>query len=389
MSALNIKGLVPENLTQDGFKVILVAAIELKNPPLANKQQILDFIQGTNLFTNGIEPTSGLSVFGKDAHGPFTVGHALDAGAKLMATNIKEQTKLAAFGFELAASNAAAISSGKEAQYKMDSAAWAAKAGKVAVSAEMMKQSMETAIMGWASSDAEWSEYLLGQVAAFDEAIGAAKAAKIEYLSDFSSSGKAQLLIGLLGGVASDSISWFNATAENFSAALAALIPDSFPDSFIDLGASTQPGAAPGQTAANTPNVGPYEKCGGGDPVLTGTGDLWIDTTDLSIDARGLSWNLRRTYSSSRLGMGILGRGWTMPLVESFALFAQVGGVASDLPVVNISWGDGAVSKFILDPDNHSIWLGVDGEFGKAAYRFMGKRSGNCGRASWYPDLRC
>ncbi|MEM7311352.1 MAG: DUF6531 domain-containing protein [Planctomycetota bacterium] len=100
-----------------------------------------------------------------------------------------------------------------------------------------------------------------------------------------------------------------------------------------------------------------------GDPVSTASGAFLYDHTDLVIPGRGPTLEIKRHYSSRSPRRGILGHGWTMPLLETYLL---VWPSADGFPgVLQIAWGDGTVSTFRADPDDLGLWLGVDGEFGK------------------------
>lgn len=99
------------------------------------------------------------------------------------------------------------------------------------------------------------------------------------------------------------------------------------------------------------------------DPVDTATGELVHEEQDLAIEGRGLPTVVRRVYRSRSVRRGILGRNWSMPLVETRALLWPGG------RVIEVFWGDGTASQFVR-LDGTGLFEGIGGEHGKIRVGF-------------------
>lgn len=95
-----------------------------------------------------------------------------------------------------------------------------------------------------------------------------------------------------------------------------------------------------------------------GDPVDTASGEYILESTDLFIRARGLDVELRRVYQSRSVNVGAFGRNWSMPIVDTFALYWP-GGHA-----VDVRWGDGSSSHYAYNAVYQSF-VSTNGDFSK------------------------
>lgn len=99
-----------------------------------------------------------------------------------------------------------------------------------------------------------------------------------------------------------------------------------------------------------------------GDPVITGTGELIVEETDLLCEGRGQSLAISRRYGSRTVRKGLLGPGWTMPLLEDFM---EVWWGEPNPKLLVISWGDGNQSVFKPSGTDPALYVGTSGEFGQ------------------------
>ena len=369
---INPNGLLPIDLTFFGAKQLLSAALDNVNPAPKNINELHAFI-GT--LTDALSKTQNdpefndvTLFFGPDVTGPLNFGNFLVALDSYTDKVVKDKSHLSASvinfahvftdpGGPLFSSTSLEASAKflmKSASDNMDIAMSAAK---------NMKFVLEMAFMSNVFTEDQVDDWLLEQVADLDLFISGGENTQIT-------------LHGAVKGIAAQEFEYWKADILSFTKQLFSVVADSSSKSILDLDADNVTTAPSTGWEMFNPNVWEHDDSEVGDPVLTGTGDLWIDNTDLSGGARGLGWSIRRTYSSARKNRGVLGEGWSMPLLETYAMFGQKAAAQSLMGSVLVSWGDGNVSTLVRDEDDGAYWIGQESEFGKGAFRSLESEAG-------------
>jgi len=102
-----------------------------------------------------------------------------------------------------------------------------------------------------------------------------------------------------------------------------------------------------------------------GDPVDTASGGFFHEKLDLVTMGRGIDLRIRRIYHSRSSRLGVLGYGWSMPVLET-ALFIWPGAQPFER-MAEVFWGDGNRSYYRQDPQdtNELFFVGIESAFGK------------------------